>query len=382
MAKILLAAAQQGWNKDPIFTPYFHNVGYILAATSPKAVQTTIDREIKYHKDLFIELSTPEEFRNSMTPGVLTGTFPNWKGWYQKEGVGWVHARKAMVSAAREAARLGVTFVCGNSRGTVKELVYDAGRDICGVKTGDGIEHYSDRVIISAGAQATHLVDFENQLRPTAWTVAHIKMSPEEAKLYKKVPVLFHSEKGFFIEPDEDRHELKVCDEHPGYVNWVLPPGDGGSDALPQSIPVPRNQIPAASARRIREFLRETMPQLADRPFCHTATLWCADTPNRAFLITHHPKHPSLILAAGDSGHGFTHLPSIGGFVADLMEGRLDPRVARSWRWRPETAKRFWGNELLGRSGAGDRIQDIKESISEGWVQGSDDALSTSYAKL
>lgn len=63
----------------------------------------------------------------------------------------------------------------------------------------------------------------------------------------------------------------------------------------------------------------------------------------------------------------------IGGFVADLMEGSLDPWLAKSWRWRPETGRRFWGNGLLGRSGAGDQVLDLKETITDGWVQGPED---------
>jgi sarcosine oxidase/L-pipecolate oxidase len=199
-------------------------------------------------------------------------------------------------------------------------------------------------------------------------------MSPEEAQLYRNLPVLFHSEKGFFMEPDEDNHELKVCDEYPGYCNWVTPTEGSVENPLPQSRAIPRHQIPVASARRIREFLSETMPHLADRPFSHTAMMWCADTPNRAFLITPHPRYQSLILAAGDSGHGFTHLPSIGGFIADCMVGRLDPRIAKSWRWRPEAARGFWGNDTLGRSGAGDKVLALNEASAEGWVTADDGA--------
>jgi sarcosine oxidase/L-pipecolate oxidase len=177
VAEILLAAAQQGWNKDPVFTPYFHNVGYILAASSPEAIQTTYDREIRHHRELFIDLNSPEDFRQTMPPGVLNGDFPGWKGWHQKSQVGWVHARKSMIAAAKEAARLGASFVCGNACGQVRELLYVNG-DVIGIKTADGVEHSADRVIVAAGAQSVSILDFENQLRPTAWTLAHIKMSP------------------------------------------------------------------------------------------------------------------------------------------------------------------------------------------------------------
>ncbi|KAI1628722.1 FAD dependent oxidoreductase [Exophiala viscosa] len=359
VAQILLAAAKQGWRNDPVFSPYFHDVGYILAASSTAAIKTTLEREINHHKDLFTELSTAEDFRATMPPGVLTGEFPQWKGWLRRSGVGWVHARKAMVAAYEEAGRLGVKFVFGNARGKVESLLYQTG-DVRGVRTADGIDHSSNRVILAAGAYAPQIFDFENQLRPTAWTLAHIQMSPEEAKLYRNLPVLFHSEKGFFMEPDEDNLELKVCDEYPGYCNWVTPE-EGKDNALPYSKPLPRNKIPVESARRIRRFLSETMPHLADRPFSHAATIWCADTSNRAFLITQHPRYESLILAAGDSGHGFTHLPSIGGFVADLM-------------WRPEVAQGFWGDDVLGRSGAENRVIHLNETASEGWIGAGSDA--------
>lgn len=46
-------------------------------------------------------------------------------------------------------------------------------------------------------------------------------MTPEELRLYKDLLVLFNIERGFFMEPDEDNGELKICDEHPGYCNWV-----------------------------------------------------------------------------------------------------------------------------------------------------------------
>src|SRR5699024_10661310 len=120
----------------------------------------------------------------------------------------------------------------------------------------------------------------------------------------------------FFMEPDEDRHELKICDEHPGCCNWVTLP----DSKLPESVPFAKHQVPIESEQRIKQFLSEIMPHLADRPLVHARICWCADTHDRGFLITYHPSHPSLVIAAGDSGHGFAHIPSIGGFISDCLE--------------------------------------------------------------
>lgn len=58
-----------------------------------------------------------------MPDGVLTGGFPGWKGWHKSTGAGWVHARKALVSAAMEAQRLGVRLVTGSPQGQVTSLI-------------------------------------------------------------------------------------------------------------------------------------------------------------------------------------------------------------------------------------------------------------------
>ncbi|CAJ2505487.1 Uu.00g128810.m01.CDS01 [Anthostomella pinea] len=365
VAQALLLAAGEGWSKDPVFKPFYHDTGYIVAASSPEALKYLEEREIKHHKDAFKKLTTAQDFHATMPAGVLTGEFSGWQGYYKSNGAGWVHARKALVSAYAEAKRLGVKFITGSPEGQVVNLLHAEG-DIRGAKTADGKEHIADRTILALGASAPQLLDFENQLRPTAWTLAHIPMTDDEVKVYKDLPVLFNIEKGFFMEPDEDKHELKLCDEHPGYCNWISEPG---SSALPQSVPIARHEVPASSERRIRDFLREIMPQLAERPLAHARVCWCADTPNRAFLITYHPKHPSLVVASGDSGHGFMHIPSIGGYIADCMEGKLDARFARSWRWRPETATEFWGDDTLNRWGAGNKMLSLKETETEGWTK-------------
>jgi len=130
-----------------------------------------------------------------------------------------------------------------------------------GVEIDDGSQLFGDRVILANGANAPKLLDFKDQLRPTAWTLAHIKMSREERVLYRNLPVLFNIERGFFMEPDEERGELKICDEHPGYTNFVA------RSVGKESIPFARNQIPKEAEVRVREFLRDTMPHLMEREF-------------------------------------------------------------------------------------------------------------------
>ncbi|KAK5686893.1 hypothetical protein LTS10_001028 [Elasticomyces elasticus] len=356
----LVREATEAWEKDPIFSPYYHDTGYVIAASEPKNIEELrLSEGADKPENGFEHLTTAEDFRSTMPKGVLTGEFPQWEGWFKKKGCGWVHARKALVSAVAEAERLGASICTGGPQGTVISLLWEEG-DVKGARTADGIEHRADHTILCAGANAPQLLDMKDQLRPTAWTLAHIKMTPEEVKLYKNLPVLFNVERGFFMEPDEDNHELKICDEHPGYCNW--PPHTNLSQ------PFAKHQIPLVSEDGIREFLSECMPHLAERPFSFARICWCADTPDREFLICKHPEYKSLTLGVGGSGHGYMHIPTIGRYIVDCLEGKLEPRMAKVWRWRPETAVgRDW-KDVQGRMGGSYKVLNFADYGEGEWT--------------
>ena len=300
-----------------------------------------------------------------MPPGVLTGDFPGWKGWLNKKRAGWIHARKAMVSAYTEAKRLGANFITGTPNGDVVSLIYEAG-DVVGARTTDNVVHRAEHTILAAGAGSDRLLDFKKQLRPTAWTLSHIQMTPEESKLYRNLPVLFNIAKGFFMEPDEDKHELKICDEHPGYCNFIDDPKYPGEK---KSIPFAKEQIPLEAEARARDFLRDTMPHLADRPFVFARICWDADTPDRAFLIDRHPDHPSLVVAVGGSGNGAMQMPAIGGFISDALEGKLQIELRDAVRWRPETAVgRDW-QSTQDRFGGPNQLMDFQNVKKDEWTE-------------
>ena len=359
-SRVLYDAVMRGWTKDEVFKQYLHDTGMIIAASSPEGIEH-VKTEEGCEGPEWTPLVGKEDFQACMPKGVLTGEFPGWKGWWKKagSGAGWVQARKAMESAAAEAKRLGVAFVAGDSGDVVELIQEDA--DIRGVRTKDGRTRLAQRTILCAGANAAQLLEFRDQLLPKAWTLAHIKLTPEELKLYSDLPVLFNCERGFFMEPDEDLHELKICDEHPGYCNWVANGSGERRDDGRWDVPFAKHQIPVKAEERVRLFLRETMPQLANRPFSFARICWCADTPDRQFLISQHPDHPSLVLGVGGSGHGYVYIPAIGGFIVDAMEGRLDEVLAQTYRWRPPE-HRDW-HDLQGRYGpkGSNHVMDLQD---------------------
>jgi sarcosine oxidase/L-pipecolate oxidase len=343
------------WKQDPLYRPFYHPTGFIMAACGDEAYQKCLEYAENEKTELF-PLKTSDDFHSTMPEKVLTGSFPGWRGFWKKEGAGWVFAKGALKAMYEEAVELGVKFVTGPEEGEVTTMLYsDAGYAVVGARTTNDSEYIADQTILAAGANSDLLLDFKKQLRPTAWTLAHLPLSIDEVKRYQNLPVLYGVDRGFFIEPGMEHHEIKICDEHPGYVNMVKTGGQL------RSIPFARKQIPVEAEARMRRLLRETMPQFEHRNFSFARICWDADTVDRVFLIDRHPEINNLIVAVGGSGNGFMTCPAIGIIVADIVEGKLEYRLQKMMRWRPEIAenRNWWDTQ--GRFGADGKIVSFKD---------------------
>jgi len=85
----------------------------------------------------------------------------------------------------------------------------------------------------------------------------------------------------------------------------------------------------------LREFLASTFPSLADAPIVYTRVCMYCDTHDGHFWIARDPERQGLVVAAGDSGHGFKFAPMLGEIIADAVEAK-DNRLLEKFRWRPE----------------------------------------------
>jgi len=62
--------------------------------------------------------------------------------------------------------------------------------------------------------------------------------------------------------------------------------------------------------------------------------MYC-DTHDGHFWIARDPEREGLVIAAGDSGHGFKFAPVLGEITADAVEAK-DNLLLHKFRWRPE----------------------------------------------
>ncbi|ORY11979.1 FAD dependent oxidoreductase [Clohesyomyces aquaticus] len=347
--------AMDAWKNDPLYKPFYQETGFIMAAVGNDAYKHCL-QYAEGEKAKLKPLNNAVDFRSTMPEEVLTGSFPGWRGFLKDTGAGWVFASGSLRAMQAEAVRLGVEFVTGRSEGKVAGLLYSSSNDtVLGARTADSTEHRAAWTILAAGANSDLLLDFKKQLRPTAWTLAHLPLSPEEAKKYRNLPVLYGVDRGFFIEPDTEKPEIKICDEHPGYCNFIEVNGEL------RSVPFAREQIPTQAETRMRQLLSETMPQFKHREFNFARICWDADTVDRRFLIDRHPDLRNMIVAAGGSGHGFMTSPAVGVMVVDTLEGTVGKRLRKMLKWRPEiSVNRDWW-DTQGRYGADGRVMDLQK---------------------
>jgi sarcosine oxidase/L-pipecolate oxidase len=355
---VVESIAADVWRNDPIYRPEYHETGFIYAAVSDEAYRKVVKACEEHHE--YMPLRNAQDFRETMPKGVLTGKLPGWRGFLRNKRAGWVAARSTIISVHDAAEKMGVRFITGKGGAVTKLLLNDEGTEVIGAVTADDLEHRACHIILAAGASSDRLLDFKKQLRPTAWTLAHIELTEEEARLYRDLPVLYGVDRGFFIEPNAGARELKICDEHPGYLNFIY--DDLRNEK--RSVPFAKNQIPLESEQRIRNLLKETMPNLAERQFSFARVCWDADTVDRLFLIGQHPQYKGLTLAVGGSGHGFMCSPAVGVLVADSLEGKMDTRLVKTLGWREEQAvnRNWWDTQ--GRFGVETKVmdfQDVKE---------------------
>lgn len=186
------------------------------------------------------------------------------------------------------------------------------------------------------------------------WGVAHLQLTPDEARELQGIPVTNVRDLAFFFEPDTETNKLKFCHMGGAYTNYSL-----SKDGL--SLPFPglaeSQFLPGDDERFIRQLLKEAFPKLADRPLIDTHLCWVADTDDSDYIIDFVPgTGSSLVVLSGDSGHGFKMMPIFGGFVQTLLE---DGRQSQpKWQWKESKPK----SGAAWRSGESQELSDAVHS--------------------
>lgn len=184
----------------------------------------------------------------------------------------------------------------------------DSHRLIKAASTLDDSRVEGDHFILSTGAWTSGLVPMYNSTLSTAQVLGYVRLTPDEKKKYKDLPIYANFSTGWFnFPPHEDSNMLKMAIHGWGYTRT---PDQEDLTAIPSNVSSPpllpprerRNFVPADGETRLRQGLREILPELADRPFEKLSLCWYTDTPSGDFIMDYHPDYANLFIGGAGSG--------------------------------------------------------------------------------
>jgi glycine/D-amino acid oxidase-like deaminating enzyme len=181
----------------------------------------------------------------------------------------------------------------------------------------------ADFVVMAVGAWTPYLLPFTKKFfRATGQPVFHLKPSQPELFAPERFPVFGAdiTKTGYYGFPINHDGVVKIANH------------GTGREMSPDSF---ERVVTADDEKNLREFLTSTFPALADAPIVYTRVCMYCDTHDGHFWIARDPERAGLVVAAGDSGHGFKFAPVLGDVIADAVEARGNPLLDR-FRWRPE----------------------------------------------
>ena len=259
-----------------------------------------------------------------MNSARLWKRFPAWNPELYQDGVleveaGYVESSRVVTTLIERAKSLGIELHQGarfseldEGDNRVKGIVLDSGQRISG-----------DVVVVAVGAWTPYVLPFTQKFfRATGQPVFHLKPRQPELFAPERFPVFGAdiSTTGYYGFPLSREGVVKIANHGPG------------REMSPESS---KRAVTPQEEQNLREFLSSTFPALADAPVVYTRICLYCDTNDGHFWIAPDPERRGLIVATGDSGHGFKFAPVLGEIIADAVEGKSNP-LLQKFRWRPE----------------------------------------------
>jgi glycine/D-amino acid oxidase-like deaminating enzyme len=316
-------SAMDGWDEwnarwSP---PLYHQDGFVLLTSEPMqpgGYEFESYRLLEARGHPVTRLADLE--RSTALPAWSEDRYPD--GYFNARA-GWAESGRVMERLQVEARGLGVQIV---EDAPFARLLERGGR-VHGAQTAAGADRRADLTILATGAWTPALLPhLATVMWTTAQPVVHVGAGPDARWRAPAFPVWAAdiARTGWYGFPALPGGAMKIG--HHGSGRRVHP--DARRDVLP------------AEEARVRTFLADNLPPLADAPIVHRRLCLYCDTFDGDFWIDHDPERPGLVVAAGDSGHGFKFAPVMGKLIADVVERRPNAWAERfSWRARHGDAR-------------------------------------------
>jgi glycine/D-amino acid oxidase-like deaminating enzyme len=254
----------------------------------------------------------------------LLERYPAWNAKRYPDGfldleAGYAESGRVVAALIQRAKSLGVEL---RENAKFRELD-ETGDRVKGILLENGEKIAAGAVVMAVGAWTPYALPFtRNFFRASGQPVFHLK--PEKPELFtpERFPIFGAdiSTTGYYGFPLNRDGVVKIANH------------GSGREMSPDS---PERAVTKEEENKMRQFLSDSFPGLADAPIVFTRICLYCDTHDGDFWIAPDPERPELIIAAGDCGHGFKFAPVLGEIIADAVEGKSNPLLEK-FRWRPE----------------------------------------------
>jgi sarcosine oxidase/L-pipecolate oxidase len=290
--------AYQKWSQMPKYKDIFRTAPILAAMNnkSPRPWVEGVTAALSKHELPFTKLPHADAAHQAFP--VLSGALasPGFSGYYNAQA-GWADAQKAIAQLRDDCIEVGVSFTSGRAGSAVKfERASDG--QIKAVHTAAGSKIEGEHFVLAAGAWSAGLAPMYNSTLSTAQVIAYLPLTEAEMKKYASLPIYANFSTGWFnFPPHEDTRMLKFAVHGWGYTRRPGPK-EPNVDKSNISLPPPRvakarpNFAPPDGEDRLRQGLREILPELADRQFDRMSVCWYTDTPRwvHVDVITEHTR--------------------------------------------------------------------------------------------
>jgi glycine/D-amino acid oxidase-like deaminating enzyme len=306
----------QQWNVE-FGVELYHEIGFLFMRQRPMQ-----PGDFEYESFKLLEQRGHQIER--IDSKQLLERYPAWNAKRYPDGfldleAGYAESGRVVAALIQRAKSLGV-----ESRENAKFRELDeAGDRVKGILLENGEKIAADAVVMAVGAWTPYALPFtRNFFRASGQPVFHLK--PEKPELFtpERFPIFGAdiSTTGYYGFPLNRDGLVKIANH------------GSGREMSPDS---PERAVTKEEENKMRQFLSDSFPGLADAPIVFTRICLYCDTHDGDFWIAPDPERPELIIAAGDCGHGFKFAPVLGEIIADAVEGKSNPLLEK-FRWRPE----------------------------------------------
>lgn len=304
------------WN-DEFGTQLYHEVGMMFVRREPM-------KPGDFEYESFEVAKTRGGRLMRLDARTIRERFPAWNGIEYQDGVlemeaGYAESGRVVATLVDRAQQMGVAV----RQGCQFAQLHEASGKIRGVVLADGNLIPGDTVVMATGAWTPYLLPHTRSFfRATGHAVFHFKPLDPAPFRPECFPVFGAdiSTTGYYGFPLNRDGVVKIANHGPG------------REMSPDS---PDRTVTPEEESRVRKFVASTFPSLADAPIVYTRICLYCDTHDGHFWFAADPEQPGLVIAAGDSGHGFKFAPVFGDLIADAVEGK-ENRLLEKFRWRPE----------------------------------------------